>query len=186
MTVHPIAALAAAEHRIARLEAQSDIRGRAVVIYRERARQAEADRDWNLRSSRLAKEGRIKANARADRAEAKVSEEKVLRMKAVAAVTEAEAGRDEWRQIALDERAAALDALEQIKVRDARIKAVRDAHRKWTVGDPCDKRQGCGGADCAPHVSGHGDKVWRHWRDDCAGCAATWPCPTVRALDGDA
>ena len=28
--------------RIARLEAQSDIRGRAVVMYRERARQAEA------------------------------------------------------------------------------------------------------------------------------------------------
>lgn len=179
-------ALAAAEHRATRAEAQSAIRGRAVVIYRERGRKAEAERDWNIRSSRNAKRGRIQANARADQAEAKVSEEKVLLMKAVAAVTEAEAGRDEWRQIALDERAAALDALEQIKVRDARIKAVRDAHRKWTVGDPCDKRQGCGGADCAPHVSGHGDKVWRHWRDDCAGCAATWPCPTVRALDGDA
>ena len=36
------AALDRAEHRIARLEAQSDIRGRAVVIYRERAREAEA------------------------------------------------------------------------------------------------------------------------------------------------
>ena len=34
--------LAAAEHRIARLEAQSDIRGRAAVMYRERAREAEA------------------------------------------------------------------------------------------------------------------------------------------------
>ena len=31
-----------AEHRIARLEAQTDIRGRAVVMYRERAREAEA------------------------------------------------------------------------------------------------------------------------------------------------
>lgn len=31
--------------------------------------QAEADRDWNLRSSRLSKEERIKANARADQAE---------------------------------------------------------------------------------------------------------------------
>ena len=41
MTVHPIDTdrLLA---RIARLEAQSDIRGRAVVIYRERARVAEA------------------------------------------------------------------------------------------------------------------------------------------------
>ena len=35
-------ALAAAEHRATRAEAQSDIRGRAVVIYRERAREAEA------------------------------------------------------------------------------------------------------------------------------------------------
>ena len=35
-------AIAAAEHRIARLEAQTDVRGRAVVIYRERAREAEA------------------------------------------------------------------------------------------------------------------------------------------------
>src|SRR5699024_5980142 len=39
---------------------------------------------------------------------------------------EAEAERDGWRQTALDERGAALDALEQIKVRDARIKAVQD------------------------------------------------------------
>ena len=35
-------ALAAAEHRATRAEAQSAIRGRAVVIYRERAREAEA------------------------------------------------------------------------------------------------------------------------------------------------
>ena len=70
-------ALAAAEHRATRAEAQSAIRGRAVVIYRERARQAEAE-------------------------------------------------RDEWRQAALDERGAALDLLEQIKVRDRRIQAVQD------------------------------------------------------------
>src|SRR5699024_10468573 len=69
-------ALAAAEHRATRAEAQSAIRGRAVVIYQQRARQAEA-------------------------------------------------GRDEWRQTALDERGATLDALEQIKARDARIKAVQ-------------------------------------------------------------
>ena len=39
---HLLDQLDQAEHRIARLEAQSDIRGRAVVIYRERAREAEA------------------------------------------------------------------------------------------------------------------------------------------------
>ena len=61
-----------AEHRIARLEAQTSIRGRAVVIYRDRARKAEAERDWNIRSSRLAKEERIKANARAESAEARI------------------------------------------------------------------------------------------------------------------
>src|SRR5699024_4563775 len=64
--------LADAEHRATRAEAQSAIRGRAVVIYRERARQAEAERDWNIRSSRSAKKGRIEANARADRAEARI------------------------------------------------------------------------------------------------------------------
>ena len=83
-------ALAAAEHRATRAEAQSAIRGRAVVIYRERARQAEAE-------------------------------------------------RDEWRQTALDERGAALDLLEQIKVRDRRIQAVQhlvdqaDHAGNWTV-----------------------------------------------------
>ena len=83
-------ALAAAEHRATRAEAQSAIRGRAVVIYRERAREAEAE-------------------------------------------------RDEWRQTALDERGAALDLLEQIKVRDRRIQAVQhlvdqaDHAGNWTV-----------------------------------------------------
>ena len=40
--------------------------------------------------------------------------------------TRAEAERDEWRQTALDERGAALDTLEQVKVRDRRIQAVQD------------------------------------------------------------
>ena len=87
MTAHPIDTdrLLA---RIARLEAQSDIRGRAVVMYRERAREAETE-------------------------------------------------RDEWRQTALDERAAALDALEQIKVRDARAADIWDeAHEVgWNNAD---------------------------------------------------
>ena len=43
------------------------------------------------------------------------------------ALDRAETERDEWRQPALDERGAALDLLEQIKVRDKRIQAVRDA-----------------------------------------------------------
>ena len=97
--------------RCRRLEAQTDIRGRAVVIYRDRARQAEAE-------------------------------------------------RDEWRQTALDERAAALDALEQIKVRDARIKAVRKLHAPSEYGCQQECREDHGGIQ--------------------------WPCPTIRALDGDA
>ena len=63
-------ALAAAEHRATRAEAQSAIRGRAVAIYQRRAREAETERDWNWRSSRQSKIERVKANARADRAEA--------------------------------------------------------------------------------------------------------------------
>ena len=52
---------------------------------------------------------------------------------------QAEASRDEWRQTALDERGAALDLLEQIKVRDSRIQAVQhlvdqaDHAGDWTV-----------------------------------------------------
>ena len=42
------------------------------------------------------------------------------------AARQAEAERDEWRQTALDERGAALDALGQVKAREARIKAVKD------------------------------------------------------------
>ena len=82
--------LAAAEARATRAEAQSDIRGRAVAIYQQRARDAESE-------------------------------------------------RDEWRQTALDERGAALDALEQIKARDRRIQAVQhlvdqaDHAGDWTV-----------------------------------------------------
>lgn len=70
--------LAAAEHRAARTAAQSEIRGRAVIIARDRARQAEAE-------------------------------------------------RDEWRQTALDERAAALDTLEQLTLRYAQIQVAQTA-----------------------------------------------------------
>src|SRR5699024_3415390 len=62
--------LADAEHRATRAEAQSAIRGRAVAIYQRRAREAETERDWNWRSSRHSKIERIRAIARADRAEA--------------------------------------------------------------------------------------------------------------------
>ena len=55
------------------------------------------------------------------------------------ALDRAETERDEWRQTALDERGAALDLLEQIKVRDKRIQAVQhlvdqaDHAGNWTV-----------------------------------------------------
>ena len=56
-----------AEKRATRAEARAAIRGRAVAIYQRRAREAEAERDWNWRSSRHSKIERIKANARAAR-----------------------------------------------------------------------------------------------------------------------
>ena len=111
-------ALAAAEHRIARLEAQTDIRGRAIVIYRKRAEEAEVAARW--------------AHDRAYKADLSWEDEKRR-------ADQAEASRDEWRQTALDERGATLDLLEQIKVRDRRIQAVQhlvdqaDHAGDWTV-----------------------------------------------------
>src|SRR5699024_3143017 len=95
----------AAEKRATRAEAQAAIRGRAVAIYQQRAREAEA---WWDRWHSMWRQRGVKHLAAEKRA------------------TRAEAERDGWRQTALDERGAALDALEQIKVRDARIKAVQD------------------------------------------------------------
>src|SRR5699024_7481707 len=73
---------------------------------------------------------------------------------------QAEAERDGWRQTALDERGAALDALEQIKVRDARIKAVQDLiDQADTAGD---------------------------WTVTCSRLQWAIDGPGPRALDGDA
>ena len=89
---------------LTRAEAQAAIRGRAVAIYQRRAREAEAERDWNWRSSRHSKIERIKANARADRAEAEARtqrhraddmEDSALR--AQTNLRAAEERADEWR-----------------------------------------------------------------------------------------
>ena len=147
-----------------RLEAQTDIRGRAVVMYRERAREAEAQveawrKQYEYDTARLWDD--------LDDADDDLHE--------------AEAERDEWRQTALDERGAALDALEQIKARDARIKAVRELHR--SVGLT---------AYTGPRIKPSGEPI----PDDtqvCDYCTdpdelgwCEYPCPTIRALDGDA
>ena len=105
LVVHALSALTAAEHRATRAEAQSAIRGRAVVIYRKRAEEAEVAARW--------------AHDRAYKADLSWEDEKRR-------ADQAEASRDEWRQTALDERGAALDTLEQIKARDKRIQAVQD------------------------------------------------------------
>ena len=103
---------------LTRAEAQSAIRGRAVAIYRKRAEEAEVAARW--------------AHDRAYKADLSWEDEKRR-------ADQAEASRDEWRQTALDERGAALDLLEQIKVRDRRIQAVQhlvdqaDHAGNWTV-----------------------------------------------------
>ena len=129
------------------------------------------------------------AERRATRAEAQVSEEKRLRMRATAAATEAEAERDEWRQTALDERGAALDALEQVKAREARIKAVRDVH--YPAHNDQDRTPFCETCKGAPGVHECGC-----WQDEqqapvCGHCrgwkgvgSVDWPCATIRALEG--
>ena len=65
------------------------------------------------------------------------------------ALDRAEAERDEWRQTALDERGAALDLLEQIKVRDKRIQAVRDV---LELHGPAHDEHGQDEADCGPMI----------------------------------
>ena len=83
------------------------------------------------------------------------------------AARQAEAERDEWRQTALDERAAALDALEQIKARDARIEAVE---RLALAADDGTEYEHNG------HDPAEGEA-------ECPGC---WALGIRRALDGDA
>ena len=60
--------------------------------------QAEADRDWLFRSSRLSKEERIKANTRADQAEARVSHLETAAQVLVKEALDAETLRDEHRR----------------------------------------------------------------------------------------
>ena len=116
--------------------------------------QAERDRDWLFRSSRLAKEGRIKANARADQAEAELdswmarayeAEGKLWRAEAriesledaahvlVGEVLAAEDARDEHRRgkVAAEERIAEekhlrMKATAAATKAEARIKAVEE------------------------------------------------------------
>ena len=111
-------ALAAAEHRATRAEAQSAIRGRAVVIYRERAREAEAGRDCRRREN------------------AELRDELVATQEYGAKLAHC---KDEAEE---------------------RIEAVRALHTgtRW------------------PGVT---DKPI------CDACDQPWPCPTIRALDGD-
>ena len=104
LAVRALSALTAAEHRATRAEARAEVRGRAVAIYRKRAEEAEVAARW--------------AHDRAYKADLSWEDEKRR-------ADQAEASRDEWRQTALDERGAALDLLEQIKVRDKRIQAVQ-------------------------------------------------------------
>ena len=91
------------------------------------------DAAWRLATALAA------AEHRATRAEARIRHLEATAQITVREALRAEASRDEWRQTALDERGAALDLLEQIKVRDRRIQAVQhlvdqaDHAGNWTV-----------------------------------------------------
>ena len=101
----------------------------------------------------------------------------------------AERERNEWKALALQERGAALDALEQIKTRDARIKAVRDVH--YPAHNDQDRTPFCETCKGAPGVHECGC-----WQDEqqapvCGHCrgwkgvgSVDWPCATIRALEG--
>ena len=91
---------------------------RAVVLdLLDQLEQAERDRDWLFRSSRLSKKERIKANARADQSEARVSHLEDTARVLVKEVIAAEDAGDEYRR----GKVAA----------EARIKAVEDVLDTW-------------------------------------------------------
>ena len=76
------------------------------------------------------------AEDRATQAKARIRHLEATAQITVREALRAETERDEWRQTALDERGAALDALEQIKARDKRIQAVQDLiDQADTAGD---------------------------------------------------
>ena len=79
-----------------------------------------------------AREALASAEDRATQAKARIRHLEATAQITVREALRAEAERDEWRQTALDERAAALDALEQIKARDARAADIWD--EGWEAG----------------------------------------------------
>lgn len=85
--------------------------GAVVLSLLDQLEQAERDRDWLFRSSRLAKEGRIKANARAERAEARIESLEDTARVLVREVIAAEDARDEHRRgkVAAEERIKAVE-----------------------------------------------------------------------------
>ena len=131
--------------RIARLEAQSDIRGRAVVIYRERAREAEAERDQAYEWAD-------------DQSHPLVMRQGEILTGVANALNGPTPPRTSWSHHDLAEKAAAMVA--RAEQAEARIKAVRAIHRDLYESMPG-----------APY---------------CDECDRDYPCPTIRALDGDA
>ena len=101
--------------------------------------EAEFDRFIAKVKRDAAREALAAAEHRATQARARIRHLEATAQITVRKALRAEAERDEWRQTALDERGAALDLLEQIKVRDRRIQAVQhlvdqaDHAGNWTV-----------------------------------------------------
>ena len=101
--------------------------------------EAEFDRFIAKVKRDAAREALAAAEHRATQARARIRHLEATAQITVRKALRAEAERDEWRQTALDERGAALDLLEQIKVRDRRIQAVQhlvdqaDHAGDWTV-----------------------------------------------------
>ena len=94
---------------------------------------------WGDKPAEAMRAALTAAEHRATRAEARIRHLEATAQITVRKALRAEHERDEWRQTALDERGAALDLLEQIKVRDRRIQAVQhlvdqaDHAGDWTV-----------------------------------------------------
>lgn len=110
----------------------------AIPVLLDQLEQAERDRDWLFRSSRLAKEGRIKANARAGQAEARIESLEDTARVLVRDVITAEDARDEHRRgkVAAEERIAEekhlrMKATAAATKAEERIKSVEDVLDTW-------------------------------------------------------
>src|SRR5690625_2818241 len=179
--------LDAAEHRATRAEAQSAIRGRAVLIYQQRAREAEAERerDEYRRSLERWRESAIRGRKERDEAKKFAGLWKEATRRTIRHAERKDEVLDAWRTRALDaeERERILIAE---RARRGEVCPDKDAH--WRLDEALADLQAA--EDRAEQaVRDLHERAWNGELDYCPRCldydGAIWPCKTIRILEGD-